>query len=1293
MRDDLTFEQCCALDCNRNMVVTAGPGAGKTRVLTERFCHILLTEDEAGIGEIAAITFTDKAAEEMKVRIYLELTRIYQEMRRHEGEGSPMVRKLKESLDGFFKNRIGTIHSFCSHLLREYPVEAGIDPGFTIIQGLAQREMMLDAIQAAISSLAQESGNDLAELIRIFGKGSSLIEAVSHTIKHPVTFEKILETRNHLFNKPNWQGLIFAEYCAYIRDEFLLPYYRELKEMKDQKGQYDQVMASLDTWYRSKDASPNDFGVPSVFAELRHLSRQRVPGSSRLAVQQGSRTISYLDLLDEHCPDLFASLNPDRLYARGLDIFLKLAEKSFENYRVAKGRVNALDFADLEAHTLKFLTNLYLSENSSLISRIQGRFRYIMVDEFQDTNQTQWEIVRLLATQKDGRGHPMLRGNSLFVVGDKRQAIYRFRGADVTLFEAVTDEIKRSNMSNRNSFFWHDDRIVQRLIRGDHALERKLTQQAARCGSMPSEDVLKMQHGDIYLGLNFRSDREIIVFYNQTFSRIFSNKGASDLREYECEFPLIATAEYTEDAAEMGMAAFYLIPQQKGRFPSTERFSKPEREATLIADIIQRIMGRRGKHLPEYELYGSIRERIEQGEPAIGVLFFAYTHIKTFETLFREAGLPFLVHRGRGFYRSEEVMEIIQLLQYLVDEEQKISLLGALRGPLFGLSDTEVFEFFTDVRPFSERFLSSSNPYVKRIGAQLNTWRMLAGHITIPELIRMVMRDRGMVAALSAHPSRDQRMANMEKLIEIARQFEAEGSGTLHDFVSYCTRMAEETDEEGEALVELPQGVPIHLMTIHSAKGLEFPMVIIPELDRSLPTGQQPGKPVRLYTEKGSAQEAWNDREGSLPLFGVEYPLADFGRQFGPLGILLKRRDLLEEVAENRRVFYVGCTRAMHHLILTGHLDVGKGRREPLSSHDYRGGAPLLELLDDIWGIRARFRDDSVGKYPRGEPSPRVIWEDPHPVELAGVSRSEARVSQDEFRKMDGRMRELDLTAPIALPAHYQLSPTALAAYKRCPLRFYYRYELHIPEYPSFSTAQTGPEEPWEDKVEAESLEPWIIGTVVHAYLERHVFGSDLDLGLLDAVFSTFLGQRRETMLLEQEVIERVKMRARESVTTAITDDVLLQLLAGVEQYSEVPFVFNGGRYTLRGRIDKLFAHKERGGWAILDWKTGEPRENDPVSFAREHYFDLQMACYRMVVEQQKKTKVQGLYLYLTSPGKLVEIAYGDDPGKEIDDLEGFIGKYKADPEGLGGLVKRKSRYKGECARCTYSMMEECSKK
>ncbi len=1291
MREYLTFEQYCAFDCNRNMVVTAGPGAGKTRVLTERFCHIILTNDDVGIGEILALTFTEKAAEEMKARIYIELSHIVNELRRREGSDSTIVRRLKEGLDAFSKNRIGTIHSFCAYLLRQYPVEAGIDPGFVIAQGLTQREMILKAIQSAISSVSQEDSNDLTELIRIFGNRGYLLEATKKVIEHPVTFKRILATRDHLFRKESWKDQVFTEYCCYIKDYLLIPYYNGLKQMKDGKGQFGQILGLFSDWYQKKDSCPDNFGIPSLFAKLRHLSRERQARSSRLAVERGNREISYLDIVDTYYPDLFAVFNPDHIFEQGLTIFLGLATASLDCYQREKVRVNALDFADLEARTLEFLKTLFFSENRSLIKRIQERFKYIMVDEFQDINRNQWEIISLLVSDKDTKGNPVLREDRLFVVGDKRQAIYRFRGADVTVFDSVTGEIKQSNVSNQKPFFWQDDRIIKGMLYRDQGLGRELTKQAALFNGMSREEREKIQRGDIHLSSNFRSGSELIRFFNSTFSHIFSNKGAPDIKEYESEYLPIEKAQ-SSDSKEEGSVAFYIIPTQKGSSHKTEGYSKVEREAALIADIINRIMGREGKDVPEYHLYQSIRERIEKGEPAIGILFFAYTHIKTFEAIFREDGISFIVNRGKGFYRCEEVMEMVQLLGYLLDERQRISLLTALRGSIFALTDPEIFDLLTDDLPFYEKFLSSPKEYLRRIGDQLHTWQLLAGHVTIPELIRTIIRDRGLMAALSAHPNRIQRMANMEKLMEIARQFESEGNGSLPDFVSYCLRMAEEEDDEGEALVELTKGVSIHLMTIHAAKGLEFPMVIIPELDRPVPKGPGPGKPVRLYPAHHSGPDVWNDQEGLLPIFSVEFPFADFRRVPGPLSFMLKRRDTLEDVAENRRVFYVGCTRAMHHLILTGHMIVGKGKdnENSLTSLDYQEGAPIMDLLDDTWGIRSRFQEDMIGRYPQKNEFPLVVWANPTPKGFAGVSSCETKLSLDDFGKIGDRIKQLDFTNTLATPSYYQLSPTSLALFKRCPLKFYYRYWLNIPEAPFFSLGTDYRGDTLEDKSEGETVETRIIGDIVHTYLERHLFGSDLDRGLLEALFSNFLGQNKETMLLERSVLKRIKTRVKELILTAITDKALLGLLTGASQYSEFPFVLNNNGYTLRGRIDKLFKDKGSDGWAIIDWKTGEVQDKDPVTFARENYLDLQLACYRLVVEKLKNARVKGMYLYFISLGRLVEIDYKGDPGKYIDDLIGFIEGYKADPERIGRSIKETKRKEGECFTCSYLKIEVC---
>jgi CRISPR/Cas system-associated exonuclease Cas4 (RecB family) len=179
-------------------------------------------------------------------------------------------------------------------------------------------------------------------------------------------------------------------------------------------------------------------------------------------------------------------------------------------------------------------------------------------------------------------------------------------------------------------------------------------------------------------------------------------------------------------------------------------------------------------------------------------------------------------------------------------------------------------------------------------------------------------------------------------------------------------------------------------------------------------------------------------------------------------------------------------------------------------------------------------------------------------------------------------------------------------------------------------------------------------------------------------------------MLLERSALERMKTRVRELVLTATTDEAVSGLLTGVIQYSELPFVLNNDGYTLRGRIDKLFKDKRGDEWAIIDWKTGEVQDKDPVIFARENYLDLQLACYRLVVEKLENTRVKGTYLYFISLGRLVEIDYRGDPGKEIGDLIRFIETYKADPDTVGESIKEIKRADGECCKCNYSKIEVC---
>ncbi len=1283
MEDWLTFEQCLALDYNRNMVVTAGPGAGKTRVLTERFCHLFLTNDDLEIEEILALTFTEKAAEEMKARIYLKFIQMLNRLGCRDEGHTNLRARIRHGLDKFSKNRIGTIHSFCAYLLRQYPVEAGVDPGFIIVQGFSRREMIMNAIGKAVSSMSRKKPDDFTRLMGVFGTKENLMEAVKNTMEHPVVFNRVLETRGFLFGGEEWKDEVFKEYCRHIRDNQVIPYYQGLKELKKGRGQHEEVMKIFSDWYGKRDLPEKNFGIPELFGGIRELCEKRPKGSSRLAVWHGAREISYINMAERFFPDLFYCFNPDDIFLQELDRYLMLAKEAFEYYQQEKDMINALDFADLEAGSLRLLRELYQSPNRYLLQRILDRFRYVMVDEFQDTNRCQWEIISLLVSGGESKSaEPVLADDKLFVVGDKRQAIYRFRGADVTVFDRVTEAIRSSNSNNNRPLFFQEEDVSEKILRAVPEFKVKIREYGENLGRFSMEETSRIFRGDIRMGLNFRSCPGLIEFFNRTFSNIFGNKGACDTREYECKHMPIKEGSVPGRVKGRGSVAFHLIPEG-GK--STREYSKQEKEASLVAEIINNMLGKNGKDNPEYKLYGDIRHKVERGEPAIGILFFAYTHINTFESIFREAGLPFAVNRGKGFFRCQEVMELVQLLRYLADERQSISFLAVLRGSIFGLTDPEIFELFEQGGDVFKSVLGSPKGYIREIGKQIRTWRLLKDRLSIRELIRTVVRERGLVGTLSSHPDRVQKLANVEKLIDMARQFELEVNGFLPEFVSYCMKSAEEADGEGEALAVLPRGVPVHLMTVHAAKGLEFPMVIIPELDRPLPRGPAAGKPMPLLFDYDSRPREYSEPEGLIPAFDVEYPARDHRKTSGPLTFFLKHRNGLEDTAENRRVFYVACTRAMDHLILTGHISVAedKVQKKGLTTNDYREAASIMELLDDTWGIRSNFSPEKIGLHPGKDEFPRIVWSEPVSKEYTGVSSREADLTPDDFGRKDENILAGDYTGKIIISSPCHLSPTALALYKKCPLKFYYRYQLKIPE-DSIHPAFAGEQGHLAEGEEEGTAEYRITGSIVHAYLERHEFGSELEEELLESLFATFLGRNTEAMISGGLDIDRIKMRSKKLLLKVTGDKYLLKMLAGVPRYSEMPFLLNGNGYILRGRIDMLFGEKGGNEWSLLDWKTGEPGDRSPHDFAAEQYYDLQLACYKWAVESVKNRKVKNTYIYMASAGKLLRIEPRQEPEMEIRGVISFLDGYKQQPEEKSRVIREIKRKQGECLRCGY---------
>jgi len=1285
MFDGLTLQQFCALDCNRNMVVTSGPGAGKTRILSHRFCFILLTDYTVTIPQILTLTFTEKASEEMKTRIYEMLM----SMERKIGKDGDdfILNRVREARERFHKNRISTIHSFCADLLREHPVEAGIDPSYVIIHGTRQRNILEESIALAISYLWKEDKELLMPLFRSFGGRNNLIRAIRNTIDHPIRFERIMATRERLFRTKGWANQVLRDYCGYIRDKDIIPYFEGLKGQGNGKWGLEELKTLFYDWQGMAEKDKETSGIPHLFRNLRRISDKKKSLRRFPAVRYGMKKMSYPDLVDEFYPDLFYPQSPDIIFENELNLFLKVAKSCIDQYQMEKEKINALDFADLEARSYSFLAALYDNDYTDLLRRIQKRYRYIMVDEFQDTNRIQWDIIKMLCSRKDRGEIEILHPGKLFVVGDKRQAIYRFRGGDVTVFESVTDKIRESNPETPVPMFWQDRSIqdrISRVYKGYPETVKRYVESFWALYPSEQEDILR---GSIYLPHNFRSNPRPIEFFNRVFREIFGNKGAGMLERYETAPKMISIPdEKSINEKDKGSVAIYLAR------PSLERKDQVEAEASLIVDTIEKIMGRHGKENREYNAYPDIREKIERYQPAIGILFFTFLHLKAFENIFREAGIPFMVHRGRGFFRCEEVMEILQLINYLADERQKISLLSVLRSPIFGLTDPEVFDLFYSRQVALDQFQASQNPYIREAGTQLKAWRFLSGRLTIAELIRTIITDRSLTAIYSVHPNGQQKMANIEKLIETARLFQSEG-GALPEFVKNCLQMADEEEEEGEALVSSAEEGPILLMTIHAAKGLEFPMVIVPELDRRIPARQKTGRVVRLYPCEDKAPGHWNSQEGEIPVWQVEIPELDYSRRFTPLGYLLMRRDRLEDIAENRRVFYVGCTRARNHLILIGRAQKTMMEDEgtELTSEDYRERATILELLDDIFGFNADLNSEQTktNKIERGRPS--IFWIEQQRRIFKGISCKKERSYENSLGVYNERIKQLDLTGVIKTPAYLRLSFKSFRIFKECPLKFYFNMILGIKWIEKGSYGPMDNELSMErtdlreyDEGSYSSGSALFLGELIHGYLERHYFGDPLKEELFKTIWERLIDSEKGRYGLETNSLPGLKEEALRQLKNTVNDKRLTKILGGKDCYAEVPFLLNAsGGVEFRGVIDRISRDADKGDWTIIDWKSNDLDGREPEAVAEENYYHLQLACYKWAVERILNEKIGRLYLYFTDNGYLLESRIQDGSKDMFDKMLREITEYEKNM-GYPGDMKETGKARKECRYCEY---------
>jgi len=1077
---ELTPEQRRAVERrDGSLLVRAGAGTGKTTVLVERFVEAVV-EEEVAVDAVLAITFTEKAAAEMKNRVrrrFLELGR-------------------REDARAAESAWVSTIHGLCARMLRAHALSAGIDPAFRVLDELEAERIAADAFDGALEQfmgVAGEPDPDRIEMVAAYTP-DRLRDMVRTAYSH-------LRSRGE--RRPRLE-------------ETFPPVPAGEPERLEEAARTALAELALANGGRTVERA-----IESVEA------RTELKGRARAL--ETPACDDYRDALAD-----LRTLEVAEREHRDHTMLRYLLELYDERYERGKRARSGLDFEDLE-----LVARDLLAGDEGLREAYSSRFAHVLVDEFQDTNRLQNQLLGLLSS-----------GN-LFRVGDENQSIYRFRNADVSVFRE----------------HWEEARAAGR-----------------------AESIT----------VNFRAHGEILDAIDLAFGRTWGD-GFEPLREAPgSREPAPAPDPRVELlVVDRGRDAWKQLVNGGGDYFGESLAGAPAWRAAEA-----RLLARR------------VEELTSGGRFAYGdvvLLFRATTAMGLFERALDERGIPVHVVGGRGYWGQQQVADLRHWLAALANPLDGLALYSALASPLAGLSLDGValiglharrlrWDPFRLIREPTGELLESLpeadrtrlSGFVDRFEAE----RRIAGQVSLETLIDRAVTLTGYDRHLLALPGGKRRMANVRKLMRMAREFEADEGRDLRGFIDAVAVRDVIRAREGEAPLEADALDAVRMMTIHRAKGLEFPVVCLADLGKD---GREDDGQLRI-SDDGSV----GLRLASLGGGAVDSTkLADIKAQ---------AKRAAEE--EERRIFYVAATRAQQHLVLSGATDLGK-RPDP---------AELSEPMRWVWrgfcaglpaeGATGIAKDGYAGR----EVSVRWTRCTPETVDevLPAADRAPAAEDAEAQPAFEQPMLELGLLpAPRAL-AVSRLSYSGLEDYRRCGYRFFLERSLRLPRV----AAPPGVEHA------APGLDPRLRGTVVHGLLERLDFARPAVPGDSDVAAAIEMqgGEPRPEYVADvRGMVERVagsKLRER---------------IAGASRVrTELPFAFTltppgaGGRSLLiNGVVDVLAEEGAR--TLVVDWKSDPLGERDPEALVSAGYA-TQRLIYALAALEAGAEVVEVVHCFLERP-------------------------------------------------------------
>lgn len=782
----------------KNKIVLSPAGSGKTERLARRYIKLL----ELGVKpeRILTITFTEKAAAEMKERIFKILTQ----------ENPKQLMELKQDI---LKLRISTIHSFCLSLLERFASFIGLEPEINVLED--PTVLWLDVVDDTLRNIAETEPNSkdyemIMNLIAQKGfRGWSVLRRLlqvlfdhrAATKRAKVLIPELNELKNliaELYDHPVGRGLI-SNYTELFPKNLTA---RQLTVVKEKLDFCSEVFLTQSNTPRKQGFNQAERVWAEKMAEYRNL------------------IISYTSTIS------------------ALQIFHLFKRRFLKAYEARERDEAKADFTDLELLTYQLITSH--PEWSNILYSFDEHTDHILVDEFQDTSFLQWSIIDKLSEEwRSGYGAKRARAiePSIFLVGDDKQSIYYFRGANAQVFADARAKLES----------WYEKGKIEYEVVND----------------------------------NYRSLSAIIEFTNFVFAQLMNPDSTEPAWRTR-----YAPFECRRKNENPGSVELMLV-----RITEAKMLERRQREAEIIAKRIATIVDK-------LNVYDENENPIPCRYQDITILLRKRTYLDCLENALHQHNIPFVVVKGIGFHNTPEVSFLRAFVTFLADPASDFNLYVLLRNPAFGFQEKEILAISRATGlTLWERLKNYSESFGKRKEevAQLQDWLNEVNHRPISHILEEMLKIKS-GWRIFAEP---QRLVNVKKFIRLVEEFEIQGQHPLR--LAEVLQKSIEKENEPKANVRIEGKNAVRIMTIHAAKGLQFPVVFVPGLDENIEA-------------KGSNDQSILIEEIAEDKVVLAY--ASDAKLRKETKLFVERAE--KEIEEAKRLFYVAVTRARDHLFLSG---------------------------------------------------------------------------------------------------------------------------------------------------------------------------------------------------------------------------------------------------------------------------------------------------------------------------------------------------------------------------------------